>query len=59
VDDLKQLVKQDPRPVIRGTAVWAISKIEGEKSKSYLENCLLIENEDIVIEEIKNAIDNF
>jgi epoxyqueuosine reductase len=59
VDDLKQLVKQDPRPVIRGTAVWAISKIEGEKSKSYLENCLLTENEDIVIEEIKNAIDNF
>ncbi|MBP0725581.1 tRNA epoxyqueuosine(34) reductase QueG [Bacillus sp. RG28] len=59
VDELKQLVKQDPRPVIRGTAVWAISKIEGEKSKSYLENCLLTENDDIVMEEIKNAIDNF
>ena len=36
LDELNDVAKKDPRPVIRGTAAWAIGKIGGEKALSIL-----------------------
>ena len=38
--DLISVMKEDPRPVIRGTAAWAIGKIGGEKPIPYLKRHL-------------------
>jgi epoxyqueuosine reductase len=36
VPDLIELMRKDPRPVIRGTAAWALGKIGGEEAKAAL-----------------------
>ncbi|PGS55957.1 tRNA epoxyqueuosine(34) reductase QueG [Bacillus sp. AFS041924] len=55
LDDLKQLAKKDARPVIRGTAIWAISEIEGKSGVPFIEDCLQTEEDELVLEEI-NAV---
>lgn len=55
LDDLKQLAKKDARPVIRGTAIWAIFEIEGKNSTPFIESCLQKEQDEIVLNEI-NAV---
>jgi epoxyqueuosine reductase len=49
LDDLKQLAKKDARPVIRGTAIWAIFEIEGKNSTPFIESCLQKEQDEIVL----------
>lgn len=32
-----ELAQQDPRPVIRGTAIWSISRLAGKEAAVWLE----------------------
>ncbi|MFY4774055.1 tRNA epoxyqueuosine(34) reductase QueG [Metabacillus sp. RGM 3146] len=54
--DLYLLMKEDPRPVIRGTAAWAIGKIGGEESKVRLERAMEAEKDEAVIAEIEKGM---
>ncbi|GAA0344981.1 tRNA epoxyqueuosine(34) reductase QueG [Bacillus carboniphilus] len=59
VPDLVQLMKEDPRPVIRGTAAWAIGKIGTGEGKEALESQLVKEKDPEVIEEIQKGLSFF
>ncbi|WP_019393996.1 tRNA epoxyqueuosine(34) reductase QueG [Priestia filamentosa] len=56
VPELIKLLKADVRPVIRGTAAWALGKIGTNEAVSELEMALLKEKEEEVIEEIKKGL---
>lgn len=56
VPELIKLLKADVRPVIRGTAAWALGKIGTDEAVSELETALLKEKEEEVIEEIKKGL---
>lgn len=56
VPELIKLLKGDVRPVIRGTAAWALGKIGTNEAVSELETALLKEKEEEVIEEIKKGL---
>lgn len=56
---LIQLLKQDERPVIRGTAAWALGKIGGEEAKAALKQAYNREQDETVIMEIEQAIHRF
>lgn len=56
MNDLERLLKEDPRPVIRGTAAWAIGKINSEKSESVLKVAKEREKEADVIAEIDKGL---
>ena len=48
---------QDPKPVIRGHAAWALEMIGGQNVSASLEKALSIEEDDSVIFEIRTALD--
>ncbi|MFS0878434.1 tRNA epoxyqueuosine(34) reductase QueG [Metabacillus niabensis] len=54
--DLIQLMHKDPRPVIRGTAAWAIGKIGGEDVAEELHKAYEKENDEEVKAEIKKGL---
>ena len=54
---LENLLKSDPRPVIRGTASWALGKIGGSDAYQVLKQTLKMEEDPVVIKEIKAALD--
>lgn len=56
MEDLEMLLNKDPRPVIRGTAAWAIAKINTGHSKSILEVAKERENDEEVLVEIANGL---
>lgn len=56
VPDLIELVEHDPRPVIRGTAAWALGKIGGEESKKALKETEIRENDADVLVEIDKGL---
>ncbi|OYD08505.1 tRNA epoxyqueuosine(34) reductase QueG [Paludifilum halophilum] len=56
VPDLIRLLKTDPRPVIRGTAAWALGRIGGDEAGEALRNALAEETDDQVLWELKNAL---
>ena len=56
LDDLMDVAKTDPRPVIRGTAAWAIGKIGGDKAIAALKKLEKDENEPEVLQEIKKGL---
>ena len=56
IGPLAELLKKDARPVIRGTAAWALGKIGGNKAAAILRECLAMEQEEIVRMEIESAI---
>ncbi|GAF66942.1 hypothetical protein BTS2_3848 [Bacillus sp. TS-2] len=58
LDDLKSLMESDPRPVIRGSAAWAIGKIGREDTKEWLMDALKKEQEEEVLVEIKKGLDS-
>lgn len=37
IPDLQDVALNDPRPMIRGTAYWAIGQIQGENARSFIE----------------------
>ncbi|WP_163538039.1 tRNA epoxyqueuosine(34) reductase QueG [Gracilibacillus sp. YIM 98692] len=56
VNELIRLMNQDPRPVIRGTAAWAIGKIGVEKGYKAIEQAMEKEQDQEVIEEMQKGL---
>ncbi|MTH53492.1 tRNA epoxyqueuosine(34) reductase QueG [Bacillus mangrovi] len=56
VPDLYKLMKEDPRPVIRGTAAWAIGKIGHAESEEFLQQQLETEEDSDVRKEIETGL---
>ncbi len=56
VPELIKLLKNDPRPVIRGTAAWALGKIGGDEAKDALEKAKDSEEEAEVLAEIAKGL---
>lgn len=56
LEQLIEAMKDDPRPVIRGTAAWAIGKIGGELAQNELEIARLKEKDPEVLEEIEKGL---
>ncbi|MDQ0219870.1 epoxyqueuosine reductase [Peribacillus cavernae] len=54
--DLIKVMKEDTRPVIRGTAAWAIGKIGGQEAAAELHLALEAENDQEVINEIRKGL---
>lgn len=56
VDELIRLMNDDPRPVIRGTAAWAIGKIGRADGYQAIRDAELIETDDEVKLEMKKGL---
>lgn len=56
IDDLAKLLKEDPRPVIRGTAAWAIGKLATEESEPILKMAKEREKDADVVAEIEKGL---
>lgn len=55
---LKTLLTSDPRPVIRGTAAWAIGKIgRTDEEEVTLKHAEMVEKDEDVLNEIKKGLD--
>ena len=54
--ELISVMQDDPRPVIRGTAAWAIGKIGGDEVSSVLQAALEKEKDEEVLVEIEKAL---
>ncbi|WP_100330477.1 tRNA epoxyqueuosine(34) reductase QueG [Bacillus xiapuensis] len=59
VPALTQVLNEDVRPVIRGTAAWALGKIGGSSAKAALIRAKEKEKDQEVIREIEAALDFF
>ena len=53
---LIKLMQSDPRPVIRGTAAWAIGKIGADEGFDAIATAILHEENDEVIQEMKKGL---
>lgn len=56
VPDLIRLLREDPRPVIRGTAAWALGRIGGAKAEEALDEAAHTEQDPAVRREVENAL---
>lgn len=56
VEDLIQVMKKDPRPVLRGTAAWALGKIGGAEAADALNNAKQKEEDQEVLNEINKGL---
>lgn len=56
IEDLQKVLKDDPRPVIRGTAAWALGRIGTEKAKEVLLTAREKVKDDEVLNEIELAL---
>ncbi|HWO76489.1 MAG TPA: tRNA epoxyqueuosine(34) reductase QueG [Bacillus sp. (in: firmicutes)] len=56
VPDLIQLMKEDPRPVIRGTAAWALGKIGSDEGKTAIAAQLMHETDAEVRAEMEKGL---
>ncbi|MDR0136118.1 tRNA epoxyqueuosine(34) reductase QueG [Metabacillus idriensis] len=56
IPELIQLMHKDPRPVIRGTAAWAIGSIGGKERLNDLQKALQLEEDEEVRNEIEKGI---
>ncbi|MEN8698745.1 tRNA epoxyqueuosine(34) reductase QueG [Bacillus infantis] len=56
VDDLIHVMKSDPRPVIRGTAAWALGKIGGLEARGAVKSALEKETDEDVRREMENSL---
>ncbi|MEQ6357848.1 tRNA epoxyqueuosine(34) reductase QueG [Lysinibacillus sp. M3] len=59
VPDLIALLEKDERPVIRGTAAWALGKIGGEQAQSALLEAKVKERDEEVLVEIDKGLQFF
>jgi epoxyqueuosine reductase len=57
IPDLVRLLAEDPRPVIRGTAAWALGKIGGKEVLEALQKAQEKEGDQEVLHEIGKALD--
>lgn len=51
IPELKEVALNDPRPMIRGTAYWAIGQIQGEDAREFI-----VANYENEIEEVQNEM---
>ncbi|WP_226682421.1 tRNA epoxyqueuosine(34) reductase QueG [Sutcliffiella horikoshii] len=56
IPDLLNLLKNDPRPVIRGTAAWAVGKIGDKEALESLQNYKATEKDPEVLKELEKGI---
>ncbi|WP_158738731.1 tRNA epoxyqueuosine(34) reductase QueG [Alteribacillus sp. YIM 98480] len=56
IETLGQLLNNDPRPVIRGTAAWSLGQINTKRTITLLEKAKGYETEREVLKEIDNAL---
>lgn len=56
IDELVHIMNEDVRPVIRGTAAWALGKIGTEEAYQAILNRQAVEVDEDVLEEIDKAI---
>lgn len=56
IPDLIHLLKQDVRPVIRGTSAWALGKIGGKEAECALREALNSEKDPEVLAEIEKGL---
>ncbi|WP_053365338.1 tRNA epoxyqueuosine(34) reductase QueG [Bacillus sp. FJAT-27245] len=56
VEDLKEVMAKDPRPVMRGTAAWALGKIGSMEASLILEKAKAFEKDPEVLNEIEKGI---
>ncbi|WP_203248657.1 tRNA epoxyqueuosine(34) reductase QueG [Sporosarcina beigongshangi] len=59
VPELIVMLGQDPRPVIRGTIVWALSRIGTDEGYQAIQEALTKEQDEEVLVELKKAVDNW
>ncbi|KGX90675.1 iron-sulfur cluster-binding protein [Pontibacillus halophilus JSM 076056 = DSM 19796] len=59
VDELVRLMKEDPRPVIRGTAAWALGKIGDWQGKEAIESAQMKETDEQVLDEMRKGLEFF
>ncbi|WP_078549633.1 tRNA epoxyqueuosine(34) reductase QueG [Litchfieldia alkalitelluris] len=57
IPDLEKVLANDPRPVLRGTAAWALGKIGNKESIAILEKAASREKDEEVLREINQGID--
>jgi epoxyqueuosine reductase len=57
VAELTSMLQKDVRPMIRGTIAWALGKIGGEEAKESLQKAIQIETDEMVLMELKVAMD--
>lgn len=55
VSELTDVLKEDPRPELRGSAAWSLGKIGGTEAKTALDHALEHENHPQAKEEIQRA----
>lgn len=55
VPKLIDVMVRDPRPVLRGTAAWALSRIGGEEAREAVEQALRTEQDEEVLTRLKRA----
>ncbi|MFS0824473.1 tRNA epoxyqueuosine(34) reductase QueG [Bacillus sp. 1P02SD] len=56
IPELKQVLKEDPRPVLRGTAAWALGRIGDESAIDILKEASLKEKDEHVLDEIEKGL---
>jgi epoxyqueuosine reductase len=56
IPELSALLQKDARPVIRGTAAWALGKIGGQDAGEILQDAMQTEENDMVLTEIEAAM---
>ncbi|MUT65573.1 tRNA epoxyqueuosine(34) reductase QueG [Paenibacillus sp. NEAU-GSW1] len=56
VNDLAQVLREDTRPVLRGTAAWALGRIGGEEAEEALRGALPLEGDEEARTYIERAI---
>lgn len=56
VDELIEVMKEDVRPVIRGTAAWSLGKIGTDEAFAAIEQAIEKEADEQVIFEMKKGL---
>lgn len=59
IPELIMVLKEDPRPVLRGTAAWALGKIGGQDALDALQYASSVEKDEEVLQEISKGLDFF
>lgn len=59
LEELREVIIKDPRPMIRATSAYALGRIANDEARSILLSALAKEKEDEVITEIQKALEQF
>ena len=59
IPELIMVMKNDPRPVLRGTAAWALGKIGGPEALEALKLAYAVEKDEEVLNEINKGLEFF